>query len=89
MRTVMNERAAVTVNTANHIRTDFVSDHPKSRPEYSHRHRFGLTGCLSVTDKQFFCVQKRRKKMRNISWINTENDTIDCALRMRRFQDMK
>jgi len=33
MRTVMNERAAVTVNTANHIRTDFVSDHPKSRPE--------------------------------------------------------
>ncbi len=33
MRTVINERAAVTVNTANNIRTDFVSDHPKSRPE--------------------------------------------------------
>ena len=33
MRTVMNERAAVTVNTANHIRTDLASDHPKSRPE--------------------------------------------------------
>ena len=33
MRAVMNEWAAVTVNTANHIRTGFVSDHPKSRPE--------------------------------------------------------
>ena len=33
MRIVMKERAAVTVNTANHIRTDSVSDHPKSRPE--------------------------------------------------------
>ncbi len=33
MRAVMNERAAVTVNTANHIRTGLVSDHPKSRPE--------------------------------------------------------
>ena len=33
MRTVMNERAAVTVNAANNIRTGFLSDHPKSRPE--------------------------------------------------------
>ena len=33
MRTVIYERAAVTVNTVNHIRTDFVFDHPKSRPE--------------------------------------------------------
>lgn len=33
MRTVMKKRAAVTVNTANHVRADFVSDHPKSRPE--------------------------------------------------------
>ena len=32
MRTVMNERATVTVNAVNSIRTDFVSDHPKSRP---------------------------------------------------------
>ncbi len=33
MRTVMNERAAVTVNTANNVRKGLVSDHPKSRPE--------------------------------------------------------
>ncbi len=33
MRAIMNERAAVAVTTANHIRTGFVSDHPKSRPE--------------------------------------------------------
>ena len=33
MRTVMNERVAATVNTAAYIRTGFVSDHPKSRPE--------------------------------------------------------
>lgn len=34
MRTVMNEkRVAATVNTAAYIRTGFVSEHPKSRPE--------------------------------------------------------
>ena len=33
MRTVMKERAAAAVNAANDIRTGFVSDHPKSRPE--------------------------------------------------------
>ena len=34
MRTVMNEnRVAATVYTAANIRTGFVSDHPKSRPE--------------------------------------------------------
>ena len=33
MRKTMMERVAVTVNTVNYIRTDFVSDHPKSRPE--------------------------------------------------------
>ena len=33
MRTVKNERAAATVNAAKYIRTGFVSDHPKSRPE--------------------------------------------------------
>ncbi len=33
MRTVMMKRAAVTVNTVNYIRADFVSDHPKSRAE--------------------------------------------------------
>ncbi len=33
MRTVMNERAAVTVNAAKYIRTDFASDHPKSTGE--------------------------------------------------------
>ncbi len=30
MRTVMNERAAVTANAAKIIRTGFASDHPKS-----------------------------------------------------------
>jgi len=30
---VTMERAAVTVNAAVNIRTGFVSDHPKSRPE--------------------------------------------------------
>ena len=30
MRTVLNERAAVTVNAAKTIRTGFASDHPKS-----------------------------------------------------------
>ena len=33
MRAIMIERVAVTVIIANHIRTGFVSDHPKSRPE--------------------------------------------------------
>jgi len=33
MRKVMSGWAAVTVNAANNIRKDFVSDHPKSRPE--------------------------------------------------------
>lgn len=33
MRAAVNERAAATVNAVNHIRTGFVSDHPKSRPE--------------------------------------------------------
>ena len=34
MRTVMNgNRFAAAVNTALYIRTGFVSDHPKSRPE--------------------------------------------------------
>ena len=33
MRTGTIERAAAAVNTANHIRTGIVSDHPKSRPE--------------------------------------------------------
>ena len=34
MRTAMREeRQAVAVITADHIRTGFVSDHPKSRPE--------------------------------------------------------
>ena len=30
MRTIMNGRAAVTVNAAKQIRTGFASDHPKS-----------------------------------------------------------
>ena len=34
MRTVTNERRfAAAVNTVKNIRTDFVSDHAKSRPE--------------------------------------------------------
>ena len=33
MRTVNENRFAATVNTAKNIRTDSVSDHPKSRPE--------------------------------------------------------
>ena len=33
MRTMMNERAAVTVNAAMYIRAGFVSDHPKSKLE--------------------------------------------------------
>ena len=60
MRTVMNERAAVTVNTANHIRTDLcpiIRRAGRNNP----RHIFGLTGCLSVTDKQFFCMQKQEE----------------------------
>ena len=31
--TMILNRFAVTVNTAKNIRTGFVSDHPKSRPE--------------------------------------------------------
>ncbi len=33
MRTIMNERAAATVNTANHIRAGIASGHPKSLTE--------------------------------------------------------
>jgi len=41
-----------------------------------------------VTDKQLFCVQKKEEQMGNLGWINTENYSFDCMLRMERFQIM-